>query len=329
MLGKLRSKISILRQSWFSPEIRGHHGRRSHTRCSGACALPLTSSSGMQRQHAEVSRSLQVLCRRASQASSYIQSWRQSPSSAHQHQVTTPFEQARSSFCWSFPSSSVSGKSAYKLDLPATMRIHDVFHVCLLERYHVDERPNRLNIQVPAPDVDEQGIQHYVVDAIVNSRLSHGSVEYLVHWKGYDFSENSWVPCTEFLPDDEVVLTFHRKHPRKPMTEAVHQVMQSSLQSSKFKLWVASRMVSDIPQTSEVFPAAHSMRISGASSLRDSKAMRSPPHKPTRCFRSRAWLLETFPGLRGSLAGPLSYQAARQHHFSLSLSHSSSFHSSA
>ena len=81
---------------------------------------------------------------------------------------------------------------AFRLDFP-DMAIHPVFHVNLLEPVrpgHVNQR------QDPPPRIEVDGELEYFIDRIIGSRFNsttHAS-EYLVHWRGYPDSENSWEP---------------------------------------------------------------------------------------------------------------------------------------
>ena len=72
---------------------------------------------------------------------------------------------------------------AYKLQLPKTMNIHDVFHVSLLEaipcKHHSWTHSNP-----PAPTIIE-GQEEYEVEQILDSRIQRGKLQYLVDWKGY------------------------------------------------------------------------------------------------------------------------------------------------
>lgn len=87
------------------------------------------------------------------------------------------------------------GKNAYKLDLPPSYRIHDVFHVSLLER---DPTQGESPLDV---GVDEDNTREYMVEAIRDSRVfkpgefgnpDHpGGLFYLVHWKGEPDTEDT------------------------------------------------------------------------------------------------------------------------------------------
>ena len=92
-----------------------------------------------------------------------------------------------------YPVESIIGPNAVKLSLPHSMKIHPVFHVSLLEPRKESSIPNRTN-PPPPPDIIE-GEPEFEVDEVLDSRIYRGVLQYLVSWKGYDASENSWEPA--------------------------------------------------------------------------------------------------------------------------------------
>ena len=81
---------------------------------------------------------------------------------------------------------------SYRLDLLKQWKIHPVFHVALLTPYKETKthRPNFLN---PPPDLIE-GEKEYAVEAIVAHKKKGRGYHFLIRWKGYPPSENSWEP---------------------------------------------------------------------------------------------------------------------------------------
>src|SRR4051812_36700374 len=80
---------------------------------------------------------------------------------------------------------------AYKLDLPATMRIHPTFHISLLKPYTASNTfPRPLP---PPPDVIDD-VEEYEVERIIAEQKRYNRSEFLVKWMGYPDSDNTWEP---------------------------------------------------------------------------------------------------------------------------------------
>ncbi|KAJ9532359.1 hypothetical protein QJQ45_010456 [Haematococcus lacustris] len=83
---------------------------------------------------------------------------------------------------------------AYKLDLPTTMRITPTFHISKLRPYLTTSSfPDRHVDLQPLPQL-EDGEEYFTIEAILGRRWndSQHAFQYLVKWKGYDDSFNSW-----------------------------------------------------------------------------------------------------------------------------------------
>lgn len=119
---------------------------------------------------------------------------------------------------------SMRGPNAVEVDLPEEYRSrHPVFPVSLTElhRSNPDIFSSRREHtpQYPAVEQDDQGQDLWEIDFIRRERTkrtAYGPVkEYLVHWKGWDVSHDSWVPEQDLQADDAMeafrLLTSRRK----------------------------------------------------------------------------------------------------------------------
>ncbi len=80
-----------------------------------------------------------------------------------------------------------SHRQAYRLQLPSSYRIHDVFHVSLLEPWY----PRADAVVEPGP-VEVEGQEEFEVKAVIAHREGRKGREYLVRWKGYSPADNTW-----------------------------------------------------------------------------------------------------------------------------------------
>jgi hypothetical protein len=102
-----------------------------------------------------------------------------------------------------------------RLQLPKQWRIHPVFHNSLLTPYN--ETPEHgPNYTQPPPEIVEGEDEHYEVETILNARPTPNrrGIQYLVKWKGYPDSENTWIPASGMKHAVDLVHEYHRHHPR-------------------------------------------------------------------------------------------------------------------
>ncbi|GJP49509.1 hypothetical protein CLOM_g8708, partial [Closterium sp. NIES-68] len=83
----------------------------------------------------------------------------------------------------------------FRLRLPATWKVHNAFHVQLLKPYR---DPNTIFVgrqpPPPLPVLVQNEPENEVESVLAHRRRRTGTVELLIRWKGYDPSEDSWVP---------------------------------------------------------------------------------------------------------------------------------------
>jgi hypothetical protein len=102
---------------------------------------------------------------------------------------------------------------SFRLALPSSMsKVHPVFHVSLLERYHANTIPGR--VVPPPPPIEIEGEFEYEVEAIVDSRRFRKQLQYRVKWKGYQ--EWTWEPHAHVAHCQDLVAEFHARYPDKP-----------------------------------------------------------------------------------------------------------------
>ena len=97
----------------------------------------------------------------------------------------------------------------YRLQLPKNSRLYLVFYVSLLE-------PAKGGTPI-ATDTElqpENELVEYEVEAILDKRLVGHRDEFLIKWKGYEPTDNSWetrgnLSCPELLAE------FHCRHPSR------------------------------------------------------------------------------------------------------------------
>jgi len=107
------------------------------------------------------------------------------------------------------------GESAYKLDRQPSMRIHNTFHISLLELYHDDKFPSQ-RAQPPPPIIIE-GEPEYELEQIIDSRLHYRKRQYRAKWTGYPPEHDKvWYPYEDIENAGSAKQQFHQNYHRKP-----------------------------------------------------------------------------------------------------------------
>ena len=104
---------------------------------------------------------------------------------------------------------------AYRLDLPASLQVHPVFHVSLLRPYlKPSVFPDRQLAPPPPPPVTVGNDTEYEVESILDRRLHRHRFEYLVKWKGYPDHDASWEPLSNLHNAAKMVTAYDAIHHR-------------------------------------------------------------------------------------------------------------------
>jgi hypothetical protein len=93
------------------------------------------------------------------------------------------------------------------------MKIHPVFHNSLLKPYH-KTKEHGPNYERPTPEIVNEEEGHYEIEDIFMARptCNRKSTQYLIKWKGYPVSENSWLLEKELTNAKELLDQFKQKH---------------------------------------------------------------------------------------------------------------------
>jgi hypothetical protein len=96
-----------------------------------------------------------------------------------------------------------------KLDLPSSMKVHPVFHNSLLKPYK-ETQAHGPNFDRPPPEIIAGEEGHYEIEKILAERPTRNrkSTQYLVKWKGYPESDNTWLPAKELTHAQDLLKQF-------------------------------------------------------------------------------------------------------------------------
>ncbi|KAJ1578820.1 hypothetical protein NDA15_000014 [Ustilago hordei] len=110
-------------------------------------------------------------------------------------------------FAGPYPVQERVGRRAYRITLPANLRVHDVFHVSMLEPAKTSSLPHRTD-QPIIPSLPDEDLD-FEVEALIDKRSFNGTTEYKVLWRGYSEEAASWEPvenlnCPDLIQEYEV-----------------------------------------------------------------------------------------------------------------------------
>ncbi|KAH0614368.1 uncharacterized protein H6S33_000004 [Morchella sextelata] len=96
--------------------------------------------------------------------------------------------------------------------LPPSMKSHPVFQVSLLEPVRMQPLPG--HIQPPPPPVIVEREEEFEVQEVLDSRIRHRQLQYLVKWTGYE--QPTWEPARNLDAELGSLQRFHSLYPTKP-----------------------------------------------------------------------------------------------------------------
>ena len=100
------------------------------------------------------------------------------------------------------------GAQAYRLTLPNTYRIHNTFHVSLLEKYHHRAGDEQAESMLQAPElIDDE--EQWEIEEILDRTGGRKGVWYKVKWSGWGPEYNQWLPEEEFERASSLVREFN------------------------------------------------------------------------------------------------------------------------
>ncbi|KAJ1043743.1 hypothetical protein NDA10_006174 [Ustilago hordei] len=110
-------------------------------------------------------------------------------------------------FAGPYPVQEWVGRRAYRITLPANLRVHDVFHVSMLEPARTSSLPQRAE-QPTIPSLPDEDLD-FEVEALIDKHSHNGTTEYKVLWRGYSEEAASWEPvenlnCPDLIQEYEV-----------------------------------------------------------------------------------------------------------------------------
>ena len=112
-------------------------------------------------------------------------------------------------------------KQAYKLEFPKEWKMHNVFHILLLEQDST--KKEQVNKCVTKLELEAGDSKVYKVEAIWDNAVYVNKLEssqlpglcYLIAWKGYSEEKNTWKTLSAVQHLKKLISCFQKEHPEK------------------------------------------------------------------------------------------------------------------
>jgi hypothetical protein len=124
------------------------------------------------------------------------------------------------------------GTSAYRLRIPTSWKVYNVFNEALLKPYIRAVFPKQKEQEKEWEDKRKEEEEakaetEFEVEEVVDSRVKRGrKLEYLVKWKGYPYEEATWEPEDNLQNAQEEVERFHKRKPAAPRKSPASQALR-------------------------------------------------------------------------------------------------------
>jgi hypothetical protein len=126
---------------------------------------------------------------------------------------------------------------AFQIKLPETWKIHDIFHASLLSPY-CKTPSHGPNFTRPLPELIE-GQEEYEIEAILNHHFTGRpkKLHYLIKWKGYPDSDNTWEPASQ-VHAPELVHQYQQNQTKETDKRRTTRLRTTANYSSSSPHWI-------------------------------------------------------------------------------------------
>ena len=114
------------------------------------------------------------------------------------------------------------------------MKIHSVFHISLLKRFIESDILD--HIQSSSSFVIIKNQIEYEMENILDSKILRKCLFYLIKWKDYSISDNSWKSAYHLLNSKELIQEFHSQYSDKPSASLPFILTNSTPKRKKDRL---------------------------------------------------------------------------------------------
>jgi transposase InsO family protein len=106
----------------------------------------------------------------------------------------------------------------YELDLPPKVRLHKIVHVSLLE-----SAADTIQVKIGNEPEEIEGPEAYEAEAIKDMQKIDNQTMYLIKWKNYPESENTWEPPKHLANAQRLLKNFHQQHQKTKKDRCTNQ----------------------------------------------------------------------------------------------------------